>query len=187
MHHLKNNPLKTHNNLNMKRHLTIILTSLLIAGCSNENNSSPEEGSAGITGAMTEIQEVTGIGRVEPEGEILSLSAPVGGIIEEILKPEGTLLNENDTIIILDNDIELIKVAQLKYQYKIQAAQFDIDKAALQEATVKLENRKRLLLSVGNLVDIQAESKQALDDLQTEVQTLEIGLEKAAKTVELSE
>ena len=171
----------------MKRYLTIVITSLALAGCSNDNNGDPEAGSAGITGAMTEIQEVTGIGRVEPEGEILSLAAPEGGIIREIVKTEGSPLSKNDIIMVLDNDIELIKVEQLKYQHKIQAAQLDIDKAALQEATVRLENRKRLLLSVGNLVDIEAESRQALDDLQTEARTHEIALEKAAKTVELSE
>lgn len=166
--------------------IVILLTLAMISACgSNDTIRNPEAGT--YTDISVKITQVAGTGRVEPETEIVSLAAGTGGIVVDIYRSEGTKVGENDPIIRLDDVIEKLKIQQLKNQYSIQQLQKEIDENSRKEVAVKLENRRKLLLSVENLVKTGAETRQSLDDLIAEVASLEASHEKAAAGVKLSE
>lgn len=171
----------------MKRAL-ILLTVAIISACGNSDKNNIKNTEAGtFTDISVKITQVAGTGRVEPETEIVSLAASSGGIVIDICKLAGSKVRRNDTIVILDNVIEKLKIEQLRSQYAIQQLQKEIDENSRKEVAVKLENRRKLLLSVENLVKTGAETRQSLDDLIAEVASLEASHEKAAAAVKLSE
>jgi HlyD family secretion protein len=56
--------------------------------------------------AMPEIKTVTALGRIEPEGEVIKLSAPISGEgsrVKKILVKEGDMVKAGQVIAILDN------------------------------------------------------------------------------------
>jgi multidrug resistance efflux pump len=135
---------------------------------------------------MVEISQVVGVGKVEPEKEIISLAAASGGIVKEIYRNDGDSIKKDEPLVRLDDDLELIRVSQLRSQYNSQKSQEDIDKLNLQESEARLANKKKLLESVRVLALKGAETKQTLDDLETEVTTLSLTVEKDRAMVKLS-
>jgi multidrug resistance efflux pump len=135
---------------------------------------------------MVEVSEVVGVGKVEPEKEIISLAAASGGIVKEIYRNDGDSIKEDEPLVRLDDDLELIRVSQLRSQYNSQKSQEDIDELNLRESEARLANKKKLLESVRVLALKGAETKQNLDDLETEVTTLSLTVEKDRSMVKLS-
>jgi multidrug resistance efflux pump len=86
----------------------------------------------------------------------------------------------------MDDELELIKVSQLRSQYNTQKSQQAIDELSLRESEARLANKKKLLESVRVLALKGAETKQTLDDLETEVATLSFAVEKDSASVRLS-
>ena len=86
----------------------------------------------------------------------------------------------------LDDELELIKVSQLRSQYNTQKSQEEIDKFNLKESEEKFSNKRNLLESVRTLELKGAETKQTLEDLETEVKTLTLAVKKDSATVKLS-
>jgi multidrug resistance efflux pump len=135
---------------------------------------------------MAEVSEVVGVGKVEPEKKIISLAASTGGIVKEIYRNDGDSIKKDEPLAKLDDELELIRVSQLRSQYNTQKSQEEIDELNLNESKARLANKKKLLESVRTLALKGAETKQTLDDLETEVTTLSIAVEKDSASVKLS-
>jgi multidrug resistance efflux pump len=172
----------------MNKKIYLIIIPFIITACSGSNEE--KEKSAGalhsVNSAMVEVYEVVGIGKVEPEKEIISLAAATGGIVEEIYRNDGDSIKKDEPLVRLDDELELIKVSQLRSQYNTQKSQKEIDKLNLQESEERLSNKKKLLESVRTLAFKGAETKQTLDDLETEVTTLSLIVKKDSANVKLS-
>jgi len=123
---------------------------------------------------------------VEPEKEIVSLASATGGVVKEIFRNDGDSVKKDERLVRLDDELELIRVSQLRSQYISQKSQVEIDKLTLQESEARLANKRKLLESVTSLASKGAETKQALDDLETEVTALSLTVEKDRATVALS-
>jgi multidrug resistance efflux pump len=80
----------------------------------------------------------------------------------------------------------MIRVSQLRSQYNTQKSQEDIDELNLRESEARLTNKKKLLESVRVLALKGAETMQTLDDLETEVTTLSLSVEKYSASVKLA-
>lgn len=132
-------------------------------------------------------KEIVGIGRVEPENEIINLAATSGGVVDEIYKEEGENVKEGDALVKLDDDMEQLRIVQFKSQLITQQTQIAFEKAALLEIEVKLSNKKKTLASVRNLVKKGAETAQNEDDLETEVKTLDLNVEKSKVSIQLAQ
>ncbi|AFY36445.1 HlyD family efflux transporter periplasmic adaptor subunit [Calothrix sp. PCC 7507] len=88
---------------------------------------------------------VSAVGRLEPRGEVIKLSAPVGGIqsasrVQQLLVKEGDKVKQDQVIAVLDNH--------------------DTQAAAVEEAKAKLQETRANLAQVraGSPRDIQAQS-----------------------------
>jgi multidrug resistance efflux pump len=172
----------------MNRKIYLVIIPLIITACggSNENKEKLGTVSLSVNSAMVEVTEVVGVGKVEPEKEIISLAAPTGGVVKEIYRNDGDSIKKDEPLVRLDDELELIRVSQLRRQYNTQKSQEDIDELNLRESEARLANKKRLLESVRVLALKGAETKQTLDDLETEVTTLSLTVKKDSSSVKLS-
>ena len=172
--------------MNIKIYLVIIPLIITSCGGSNENKEKSGTVSHSVNSSMVEVSEVVGVGKVEPEKEIISLAAATGGVVKDIFRNDGDSIKKDEPLASLDDELELIKVSQLKSQYNAQKSQEEIDKLSLQESEARLSNKKKLLQSVRTLESKGAETTQTLDDLETEVTSLSLTVEKNRASVNLS-
>ena len=172
----------------MNKKIYLLLIPFLIAGCSNtEEKETTDIVSPTVNSAIVDISEVIGIGKVEPEGEIISLSAAAGGVVKEIYHRDGDSIMIDEPLVRLDDELELIRVNQFRSQIASQKSQLEIDKLNLTESEIRLANKQKLLESVKKLAEKGAESIQTLDDLETEVTALRLMTDKNTAMVTLSE
>jgi HlyD family secretion protein len=172
--------------MNKKIYLLIIPIVIMACGGGKEINEKPGAGSVPVNSAIVDVAEVVGVGKVEPEQEIINLAAATGGVVKDIYRNDGDIIKKDEPLVRLDDELELIKVSQLKSQYNAQKSQEEIDKLNLQESEARLSNKKKLLLSVRVLESKGAETTQTLDDLETEVTSLSLVVEKNRASVNLS-
>ena len=173
----------------MNKKIYLLIIPFLITSCGGNKEENKEKSattSHSVNSALVNISEVVGVGKVEPEKEIISLAASTGGVVKEIYRNDGDSIRKDEPLVRLDDELELIRISQLRSQYNTQKSQEDIDKLNLRESEVKLSNKKKLLESVRALASKGAETVQTLDDLETEVTTLSINVEKYSASVNLA-
>ena len=170
----------------MKNQTILFLLAGVLAGCGNINDKAPVvKATAGARDVK--IEQVIGIGKVEPEHAIVSLATSTGGIVSEVLKKEGDQVRAGAILVKLDNKKELLKVEQAKTQVRTQESQVAVEKSNLQEAGDKLKNKQKQLATSANLLSKGAETSQSFNDLSTDVAGLEAGLTGALATVHLAQ
>lgn len=172
----------------MNRKFYLVLIPMIITACggSNDKKDKPDTSSKTVNSAMVPVSVFVGVGKVEPEKEIISLAASTGGVVKEIFRNDGEGIKKDEPLVRLDDELELIRVSQLRSQYDSQKSQVEIEKLNLLESEAKLKNKKKLLESVRSLELKGAETTQTLDDLETEVTTLSLAVEKSSASVKLS-
>jgi multidrug resistance efflux pump len=165
--------------------MILILVGIL-AGCGSKNDKAPVV-KATVGARDVKIEQVIGIGKVEPEHAIVSLATSTGGIVSEVLKKEGDRVRAGEILVKLDSKTELLKVEQAKTQVRTQESQLAVEKSSLREAEAKLKNKQKQLATSENLLNKGAETSQSFDDLSTDVAGLEAGLDRAQATVHLAQ
>ena len=118
----------------MNKKIYLVIIPLIITACSGSKENKEKSGIASnsVNSAMVEVSEVVGVGKVEPEKEIISLAAATGGVVKEIYRNDGDSIKKDEPLVRLDDELELIKVSQLRSQYNSQKSQEEIDKLNLQ-------------------------------------------------------
>jgi multidrug resistance efflux pump len=171
----------------MKKTVFLVLIPVL-AGCgsSNEKNDKGLIDNS-VDTFLVEVSQVVGVGKAEPEKEIVSLAAATGGIVMEIYHDDGDSIKKGEPLVRPDDELENINVAQYKSQYLSQRAQKEMEELNLRDSEVQLANKERLLKSVKGLVDKGAETRQNLDDLETEVTGLRLTVDRNRASVSLAE
>ena len=172
----------------MNKKIYLVIIPMILTACSGSKENKEKSGisSNAVNSARVEVYEIVGVGKVEPEKEIISLAAATGGIVKEIYRTDGDSIKKDEPLVRLDDELELIRVSQLRSQYNSQKSQEEIDKLNLLESEARLANKKKLLESVRALALKGAETKQTLDDLETEVTTLSLTVKKDSSSVKLS-
>lgn len=172
--------------MNKKIYLVIVPMILSACGGNKEKNGESDTQSRSVNSSIVRVTEVVGVGKVEPEKEIISLAAASGGVVMEIFRSDGEIVKKDEPLVRLDDQLELIRVSQLRSQFNSQKSQLKIDELNLGESVVRLSNKKKLLESVRTLALKGAETIQTLDDLETEVTALAMTVEKDSASVRLS-
>ena len=171
----------------MQYTILTILAAALLMGCAANEESKKGNQPETIVPAKLVVKEIVGIGKIEPENEIINLAATSGGIVREVFKNDGSEVKEGDILLKLDDDLEQIRIEQVKSQMKTQQLQIESDLISIKDTELKIANKKKLLLSTQALVKKGAETTQILDDLETEVSSLGISIEKGKSAVSLSQ
>lgn len=181
---IASSPLKT-NHKPMKNRSIIIAAAILFSSCGEQKNKA-KGGQGTIDHSAGHITEVVGVGKVEPESKIVNLAATSGGIIIQIFKTDGDSVAIGEKLVQLENETERLKISEIRSQMATQISQIALEKNNIKDAEAKLNNKKKLLVTTQNLVDKGAETKQMYDDLETEVKTLKVSLEKSNINVQLA-
>jgi HlyD family secretion protein len=104
--------------------------------------------------APPEIKTVTALGKIEPKGKVIKLSAPAsaqGSRLEKLLVAEGETVQAGQVIAILDSS-EKLKAAQVKAQEAVKVAQANLAKVQAGAKTGEINAQK------SELARIQAQS-----------------------------
>jgi len=166
----------------MKSAFLIVLIGCLLLACKNKE----VEDNAAISPPFVDIQQVVGIGRIEPENEIMQLYAETGGIVQKIYKNENDSIQKGDVILELRHAIENANIVQLKQAVALQSAQIKVDESAISEFQIRYSNAEIELQRLKNLLAKGAETKQVVDNAATEMQSFHANVKKLRATVEVS-
>lgn len=168
----------------MKRYLSLVavLSILCACGAKEAKDKAASEKSA----AASVVSQVVGIGKIEPESDIIQLYAPVNGIVLKILKNENDTVSAGTPIIELDNRLEDAKVRQLTSELNTQMNQIKVDEASLGEYEAKCSNAVSELQRLQRLLAKGAETQQVVDDANTNLKTLQSNLKRLQASVAVS-
>ncbi|MDZ4795693.1 MAG: HlyD family efflux transporter periplasmic adaptor subunit [Bacteroidota bacterium] len=161
--------------------LTILFVSLLVS-C----KSKKAEETTLVSNSSVDINQVVGIGRIEPENEIIQLSAEVAGIIQKIYKNENDSVDAGDIMLELKHTIEDANITQLKSTVAIQAAQIKVDEQAIKELQIRYANSTIEVQRLQNLLAKGAETQQVVDNAKTEMQSFMANIKRLQATVEVT-
>jgi HlyD family secretion protein len=94
--------------------------------------------------ASVEIKTVTALGKIEPKGKVIKLSAPASSQssrVEKLLVEEGETVQVGQVIAILDNS-EKLKAAQVKAQEAVKVSQANLAKVQAGAKTGEINAQK---------------------------------------------
>ncbi|MGC1395717.1 MAG: biotin/lipoyl-binding protein, partial [Coleofasciculaceae cyanobacterium] len=119
------------------------------------------------------IKTVTALGRLEPKGEVIQLSAPASGQtsrIEQLLVKEGDLVKNGQTIAILDNRDKLqAAVEQAQEQVRVAQAKLAQIQAGAKQGEIDAQKATIARLNAQRQGDLEAQTA-TVERLQAEVQ-----------------
>jgi HlyD family secretion protein len=166
-------------------HKKVILLLFLLGACDKKE-------------AVTEVKNVTlpiassfdqvvALGRIEPEGRIVSLAGEVSGIVNDVRVAEGQVVTKGTPIVELRHDVQQAKVEQTKSQYATQQAQISSDKSILERAKIELKNQEKTLARIRVLASKEAETLQTLDDSESLFKQQELEVTRLQQSLEINE
>ncbi len=122
---------------------------------------------------LPEITTVTALGRLEPEGEIIQLTAPTSAQesrIQELLVKEGDVVEQGQVMAILDNrDLMQAALQKAEQQVQIARAQLAQVKAGAQTGEIQAQEAEIARLEADQAGNISAQ-RAAVARLDAEVQ-----------------
>lgn len=142
---------------------------LIMAGCGAQKN---DQSRIKITDFKIDLDQVVGIGRIEPELKILELTSETTGSVKIIHFQPGEMVTQGQRIIELTNDIEQAQVAQAAAKVKVQLAEIEVAQARLAGMKIRTDNAKENFRRAKNLFEQNAEAERTFDDARTEYKVL---------------
>jgi multidrug resistance efflux pump len=167
----------------MKTRLFIFWILLLLFSCSGKKD---EDNLSATRSTIAAVNQVIGIGRIEPENQILQLASETGGIVERVLVSENDSVKKGGLIIELAHGVEQATVNQLEKQVATQAAQIKADETAISESRVRYQHATSELERLERLFSKGAETKQAVDNASTDMKAYEANIARLQSLVEVS-
>jgi multidrug efflux pump subunit AcrA (membrane-fusion protein) len=139
------------------------------------------------TTAITNVNEVLALGRVEPEGKIIALASEVTGIVTQVFKSEGDSVLAGEAIISINPSVKQAELALAQSKIGTKQAQIQVDIAALEKAKTEIKNLQLNVERSKRLVAKGAETKQTLDDAETKLSTQQEEIARLQKTIIVSQ
>ena len=170
----------------MKKQILLLTAVVHLLSCDKQEKDSDLDTKQLKKTSENKIALIVAVGKVEPESEVIDLSAPVGGIVRAIFKKHGDPIVNGDPLIQLDDDIEQSKINEIKTQMQSQRLQIEIEQIRLKEAEINLGDKRLLLAKSKRLATNGAETQQYLDDLTNEIKVLEVSLERLKSNIQLA-
>lgn len=166
--------------------LLILFTVPLLLGCGTEENEPEEREQNTEVAAEMNIDIIVAVGKVKPENDIVTLSAPTGGIVRAVFKKDGEEIQPGELVLQLDDEVEQRKIEEIKTQIQSQRSQIAIEQTQQREAEINLANQQSLLAKTKRLLESGAETEQTFADLSTETWVLEVSVERLQAKIQLA-
>ncbi|WP_017316331.1 HlyD family efflux transporter periplasmic adaptor subunit [Mastigocladopsis repens] len=131
---------------------------------------------------VVQVRTVTALGRLEPKGEIIKLSAPTsteGNRVEQLLVREGTKVTQGQVVAILDSR-DRLTAALAEAQEQVKVAQANLAQIKAGAKTGEIEAQKAAIARIQAEQDTEVLAQQAtIARLEAERET-EIEAQKAS-------
>ncbi|MCD0472486.1 HlyD family secretion protein [Flavobacterium sp. JAS] len=162
------------------KYTIIYLIALIFSSCSKKEEKKPDQVSA-----LKEVisSGIVGLGRIEPDEKLSSLATEVGGIVVAIHKKENDIIAKGDLIIELDHSVQDAKKVQIKSRIETQRIEINIAQLKLKENKINLVNKQIELQRLKNLHENGAETRQNVDNLETETKIFQANVEQLQSRV----
>lgn len=170
----------------MKNQLLVIAAIAFVAGCGKPESEPIAKNKDSEATTENKADIIVAVGRVEPENEIVKLSAQSGGIVHFVNKKDGDLISSGELLVQLDDEVEQSKINEIKLHIRSQQNQIEIEQSQLKETEINLSSKKALYTKNKRLVDNGAETQQGLEDLATEIKVLEASLDGLKAKIQLA-
>lgn len=168
----------------MKLIVCLLLLSSILSSCGN--NRLKEKNTVDKIGDASTVSQVVGIGKIEPENDIVQLASPVNGIVQKILKNENDSISVGTPILELDHQLEDGKVRQLAAEVNTQTNEIKVDEASIGEYEAKYSNALSEAQRLQQLLAKGAETQQVVDDANTAVKSFQSNLKRVQAGVAVS-
>jgi multidrug efflux pump subunit AcrA (membrane-fusion protein) len=155
-----------------------------LIACGGKEEKKEEQTS--YQGAPTQAAEVVGVGRVEPEQDIISLAANEGGVVSKLYIREGDAVRAGTVVLELENTVASARVTQARARLATQEAQVLADEKAEAEAQIRLENLKLNAQRLQKLFDSRVETEQNRDNANYEVRNQQAACDRLRASAQVS-
>lgn len=175
----------------MKSFIFLLIATAFLFSCEKSEESEQLAEKQVVTSVPTgvskpeNVKEIVGIGKIEPENEMVNLAASTGGIVEVIYKNDGDKVVQGEALLKLEDEIEQIEVSQIQSQIITQKSQILLEQANNKETEARLAGKNRTIGTSRNLLKTGAETAQNLQDLETDAKVFEANLEKSKNSIEV--
>jgi multidrug resistance efflux pump len=157
----------------------VFLTTLFLCSCNKGEKKSEQSKEL----KKSSPSAIVGLGRIEPSEKVIALASHLGGIVVDIHKKENDIIAKGDLILELDHGVQDAKIAQIKSRIVTQKIQVGITQLQLKGQKIKYENKQLELQRLQKLQAKGAETKQKVDDLETETKTFFVNVEELQEQV----
>lgn len=161
------------------KYLVLLFTfPVLLAACGGNEISDATPKPIQYEGAPENVREIVGIGRVEPEQDIILLATNDGGVVARLLVREGDRVKAGDVVLELEKSVAAARLPQIRARTATQQAQVAADEKAVAEAVIRLENLQKALQRSQNLYEKNVETERDRDNAQFEVRNQQAVVER---------
>lgn len=137
-------------------------------------------------GAPEQVSEVIGIGKVEPEQDLIQLATSDGGVVTRVHAREGDAVRPGMVILELENSVAAAKLPQVRARLATQEAQVVADQKAVAEAETQLANLERTLNRNEKLYNKASETLENLENASSDVRLQKSAIERLRANVQVS-
>ncbi|MDO1446998.1 biotin/lipoyl-binding protein [Rhodocytophaga aerolata] len=160
-----------------------LLASMWACNHSDASNKQAYATADSLTVATTR-NRVLGVGRIEPQEGILSITAGTEGKILQVAMEENQLVYKGQVLLSIDIALEQAQLAQATSKLATQQATILSSKATLEALHVSLQQALTTYLRNQKLFEAKAQTRQALDESKAETDRLTKEAEAAKARVE---
>lgn len=164
----------------------ILLFALIaLAACGAKDEPKEAAGPVTYQGAPEQVSEVIGIGKVEPELELIQLATNDGGVVTRVHAREGDAVRAGMVILELENSVAAAKLPLVRARLATQQAQVNADQKAVAEAETQLANLQRTLTRNEKLYADAAETQENLQNAESAVRLQKAAIERLRANVQV--
>ena len=145
----------------MNKTFILILAIVTLAGCTERRLQQTPTAALSIT-------DITGIGKVIPQGGIIELASPVSGIVSSVSRSEGSAVKKGDVIVYLDNKDELLSVQEISHKIVTQQKAVESQKWLIEQKKTALADMLRRLTDSQDLLQSGATTGENVRILQND-------------------
>lgn len=130
---------------------------------------------------------IVGIGKIIPEQQIIQVAAQSSGVLQTIFKQENETFQKGEVLAVLANDVESNEVEEAIFRKNIQIQEVKAAQATLVEYEAKFINAQNLYNRLKLLYDKGAETKQNLENAETEYKSLQANIARLKSQIAIAQ